>query len=117
MKLLFFTVLVCTTILAGELVDNVNLKGKVFYGFFVVQILIGLIAALFPKVNLFGLTLYADFLNGAMLPVIFYFLIKFSENSEIMGTYVSKGFSKFFLRASTAVIFVAVVVSFIGKFL
>jgi len=37
-------------------------------------------------VNLFKLTLYADFLNGAMLPVIFYFLIKFSENPEIMAS-------------------------------
>jgi Mn2+/Fe2+ NRAMP family transporter len=112
------TAYVFTEFFGYERTLNANfLKGKVFYGFFVVQILIGLIAALFPKVNLFGLTLYADFLNGAMLPVIFYFLIKFSENSEIMGKYVSKGFSKFFLRASTAVIFVAVVVSFIGKFL
>jgi Mn2+/Fe2+ NRAMP family transporter len=91
-------------------------KGKTFYTFFILQILIGVIAALFPSVNLFGLTLYADYLNGALLPVIFYFLIHFSESREVMGEYVSKGFAKWFLRGSAVVILLAVIVTFFGKF-
>ncbi len=94
------------------------LKGRVFYSFFIVQVLLGLGVALFPKINLFGLTLYADYLNGAMLPVIFYFLIKFSEDKAIMGEkYISKGFASWFLKGSAVVITFAVIVSFIGKFL
>ncbi|MDR3642269.1 MAG: divalent metal cation transporter [Candidatus Doudnabacteria bacterium] len=91
------------------------LKGKVFYSFFIVQILIGLIVALFPKINLFGLTLYADYLNGAMVPVIFYFLIRFSESPEIMGArYITRGFSKWFLRISAVAITIAVTATVIG---
>lgn len=112
------TAYVFTEFFGYERTLNANfLKGKVFYIFFAVQIALGLVIALFPGINLFGLTLYADFLNGALLPVIFFFLIRFSENSEIMGKYASRGFSKFFLRAATVVILIAVVASFVGKFI
>ncbi len=90
-------------------------KGKYFYGFFIIQLLIGLIAALFPQTSLFKLTLYVDFLNGAMLPIIFYFLLKFSEDKEIMGKYVVSGASKIFVRGAAILITIAVVISFIGK--
>lgn len=93
------------------------LKGKVFYSFFIIQILIALVVALFPKINLFGLTLYADYLNGAMVPVIFYFLIRFSEDSSIMGQYITRGFSKWFLRVSAVGIAIAVVATLAGSFL
>lgn len=92
-------------------------KGRYFYSFFILQILIGLIAALFPQTSLFKLTLYVDFLNGAMLPVIFYFLVKFSEDPQIMGKYVSSGLTKIFVRGSAILISIAVVISFIGKIL
>ncbi len=90
-------------------------KGRLFYLFFLIQILIALIAALFPAVSLFKLTLYVDFLNGAMLPLIFFFLIKFSEDEEIMGQYTSKGFAKIFLRICAVVIVLAVIISSLGK--
>ena len=92
-------------------------KGKLFYSFFIIQILVGLLIALFPQTSLFKLTLYVDFLNGAMLPVIFYFLVKFSENEEIMGKYVTSGFSRIFVRASAIIISILVVLSFFGKIL
>lgn len=90
-------------------------KGKLFYLFFMIQIIIALLVALFPDVGLFQFTLYVDFLNGAMLPVIFYFLIKFSEDKEIMGSYVLTGFTRMFLRGAAIIITFAVVVSFFGK--
>jgi len=92
-------------------------KGKLFYGFFIIQILMGLLVALFPQTSLFKLTLYVDFLNGAILPVIFYFLVKFSEDKEIMGKYVISGFSRFLVRASAIVISILVFLTFFGKIL
>jgi Mn2+/Fe2+ NRAMP family transporter len=92
-------------------------KGKLFYGFFIIQILMGLFFALFPQTSLFKLTLYVDFLNGAMLPVIFYFLVKFSEDEEIMGKYVTSGFSRFLVRGSAIVISILVILTFFGKIL
>jgi Mn2+/Fe2+ NRAMP family transporter len=92
------------------------LKGRVFYTFFILQIALGLFVALFPRINLFGLTLYADYLNGAMLPVIFYFLIRFSEDKLIMGEkYISKGFASWFLKASAVIITIAVFATFFGR--
>lgn len=90
-------------------------KGKLFYMFFIVQIAVGMLAALFPSVNLFQLTLYVDFLNGAMLPVIFFFLIRFSEDRGIMGDYAVRGFSSIFLRIAAVLITIAVCVSIYGK--
>jgi len=92
-------------------------KGRLFYAFFIIQIVLALIIALFPNTSLFGLTLYADFLNGAMLPLIFYFLIKISEDEEIMGKYKTTGLNLFFLNLSAVVITIAVVITMIGRFL
>ncbi len=92
-------------------------KGRLFYIFFIIQILIGLIITLLPQLSLFDITLYVDYLNGVMLPVIFYFLIKFSTDEEIMGKYKVKGFSKYMLIASAVVITFAVLITFLGKIL
>lgn len=92
-------------------------KGRLFYLFFILQILIGFLVVLFPKTSLFKLTLYVDFLNGAMLPVIFYFLLKFSKDPEIMGSYVSRGWTEKFLQVSFYLLTGAVLITFIGKFL
>ncbi|MCL5666204.1 MAG: divalent metal cation transporter [Patescibacteria group bacterium] len=111
------TAYVFTEFFGYERTLNANFtKGRTFYVFFILQIAFGLVVTLFPKVNLFGITLYADYLNGAMLPVIFYFLIRFSENKAIMGEkHVSRGFSKYFLRASALAVTLAVIISFVGK--
>ncbi|MEX1052487.1 MAG: divalent metal cation transporter [Patescibacteria group bacterium] len=89
-------------------------KGRIFYSFFVIQIILATAITLIPQIRLFELTIYVDYLNGAMLPVIFYFLILFSENSGIMGKWVTGKFTKYFLRACAVVISIAVIVSFIG---
>lgn len=90
-------------------------KGRLFYIFFIVQIVFALIVALFPNTSLFKLTLYADFLNGAMLPIIFFFLLKFSGDEEIMGNYKVTGVSRIVIVTATMVIMLAVLVTFIGK--
>lgn len=92
-------------------------QGRLFYLFFAIQIFIALLIVLFPDVGLFRLTLYVDFLNGAMLPVIFYFLITFAESKEIMGKYAISGFPSYFLRTCAVIITIAVIVTFVGRFL
>ncbi len=90
-------------------------KGRIFYLFFTIQIILAVLIALIPQIGLFKLTLYVDYLNGAMLPLIFYFLIIFSENTGIMGEHVSKGFAKYFLRTFAILVSIMVIVSFLGK--
>lgn len=108
---------VFTELFGYERTLNANFKaGRTFYIFFIMQLLFGLSAALFPQINLFKLTLYADYLNGAMLPVIFFFLIKFSEDPEIMGQHKSGKVAGIFIRVAAGVITLAVVATFVGKF-
>ena len=90
-------------------------KGRLFYLFFSLQIIVGLIIALVPQVSLFKLTLYVDFLKGAMLPIVFFFLIKFAESREIMGHHVLNKFERIFIRGAAIVITGAVIISFAGK--
>ncbi|GIW64569.1 MAG: Mn transporter [Patescibacteria group bacterium] len=90
-------------------------KGRLFYSFFIFQISIGLIIALIPSINLFDLTLYVDYLNGAMLPIIFYFLVKFYEDEEVMGQYASRGLTSILVKASAIIITLAVIITTIGK--
>ncbi len=106
---------VFTEMFGYERTLNVGFRsGKIFYIFFIVQILFGLIITIFPNVNLFRLTLYADYLNGAILPLIFYFLITFARDKDIMGKYRIGNFTMWFLRVAALVIFLAVAITFVG---
>lgn len=108
---------VFTEMFGYERTLNANFKkGRPFYVLFIVQIIIGLVAALLPKTNLFGITLYADYLNGAMLPVIFYFLIKFSEDKLLMNGHASGKVLGFLIRAAALIIMVAVAATFFKRF-
>lgn len=100
---------VFTELFGYERTLNASFKtGRTFYIFFIMQLIFGLSAALFPQINLFKLTLYADYLNGAMLPTIFFFLIKFSEDGKIMGKHKTGRLAGIFMRVSAAVITLAV---------
>jgi len=91
-------------------------QSKMFYSFLIIQLIIGLIAALIPALSLFQLTLYASFLNGAILPVIFFFLIKFSNDSGIMGRHVNTKGENYILLGSSFVVLMAVLITTIGSF-
>lgn len=107
---------VFTELFGYERTLNSNFKtGRPFYIFFILQLFIGLSAALVPAINLFKLTLYADYLNGAMLPIIFYFLIRFSEDTAVMGPHVPGRFVRIFVRFSLVAITLVVAVTMVGK--
>jgi NRAMP (natural resistance-associated macrophage protein)-like metal ion transporter len=90
-------------------------RSRLFYGFFLVQILLGLIIILLPNVSLFSITLVADFMNGVMLPVIFYFLYRLTNNVELLGKYTNNRLQNVLLIGSGIVISFGVIIGFIGK--
>ncbi len=92
-------------------------EGKLFYIFFSIQIIIATIITLLPKINLFTFTLYADFLNSAMLPLILYLLIKFSEDKNIMGQHTSGKLTRITLRFFSIIITLSIIISIFGKLL
>lgn len=100
----------------GTLNDEFK-KSRLFYGFFIIQILLGLIITFIPQVSLFNITLIADFINGMILPLIFYFLYKIANNAELMGTYKNTTFQNFLLITSGFIICIGTALGGFGKIL
>lgn len=90
-------------------------KSKLFYGFFMFQVILGMIAVMLPQISLFKITLYADFLNGIFLPIIFYFLYQFANDEELMGKYKNTKVKNFLLITSGLVITAAALVGGFGE--
>lgn len=91
-------------------------KSKFFYGFFLFQLLLALAIVMRPNFSLFQITLYADFFNGIMLPVIFFFLYKFANNPEIMGKYKNNRLQNILLLGTGVLITIAALAGGVGKF-
>lgn len=90
-------------------------KSRFFYGFFVFQILLASLFVMQPAFSLFKITLYTDFLNGLILPVIFVYLYRFANNEEIMGKYKNTKLQNFLLISCGVIITLAVSFGLVGK--
>lgn len=64
-------------------------KSRLFYSLFLFQIVVGLMIVLLPQISLFKITLFANFINGLILPILFYFLYRFANDSELLGQYTN----------------------------
>jgi len=95
--------------------DQGFLKSRFFYGFFIFQIILASIFVMQPKFSLFQITLYADFLNGFVLPIIFYFLYRFANDEHLMGKYKNNRLQNFLLIAMAVIISIASIVGLVGK--
>lgn len=92
--------------LSGSL-DHSFQKGPAFYTLFLFQLAAaGLVVAL-PFVSLFKLALTAQIVNALLLPLIFYFLIKLTNDRRIMGQHVNNSFQKYFAAGATVIICLA----------
>lgn len=89
-------------------------KGKLFYGLFVVQVIIAGIIVLLPHISLFKIVLYTQSLNGVLLPLIMYFLVKLVNNRELMGKYVNSKITNIVMYVSMSIIVIASLVVVIG---
>ena len=92
-------------------------KSRLFYGLFIAQVLLAVVVVLIPNFSLFGFTLYADFLNGVFLPVIFFFLYKFSNDKELMGKYTNSRIKNILLITSGVAITIGSLLGGFGKIL
>lgn len=84
-------------------------RGKTFYRIFLLQIVIASLIVLLPSINLFKLALISQTVNAMMLPLVFYFLIKFTDNSILMGEHINNKFQRYF---GIGAIFVILIASF-----
>lgn len=99
---------------SGSLDEDLR-KSKLFYTTLMVQLGIGTIIALMPNVSLFTITLAANFINGAILPIIFFFLYQFANNEAIMGKFMNNKAQNWMLAVSAVIIIIASFLGLIGQ--
>lgn len=102
---------------AGSL-DSSYDRGKLFYGIFLIQLIIAAIIVMIPSISLFKIVFYTQALNGALLPFVFYFLLKITNDKELMGKHTNNRFFNYFAIISSILIVLAsvfTVVSFLIK--
>lgn len=92
-------------------------KSKFFYGFFVFQVVLAAIFVMQPNFSLFSFTLYADFLNSVILPVMFIFLFNFANSKDIMGKFVNNKLQNIILVGCGIIITLAVMAGLVGGLL
>jgi len=91
--------------------DTSFTKSRSFYIIFLIQLIIATVAVMIPGVSLFKLAITAQVLNAMMLPLVFYFLIKFTSNPTIMNRYINSSFQRIFAIIATIIIIIASVLT------
>jgi Mn2+/Fe2+ NRAMP family transporter len=64
--------------------------GRIFYSLILISIIIPAIIVLIPKIPLILIMLLSQDINGILLPIILFFIIKIINNKQIMGQYTNK---------------------------
>jgi Mn2+/Fe2+ NRAMP family transporter len=98
---------------SGSLDDSFK-KSKTFYVLYFAQLAIATVVILFSNVSLFQIAIVTQTINAVMLPPVFFFLLKLTNDRELMGDYVNNRFQRLFATGSTLVILAA---SFVTVFL
>lgn len=83
-------------------------QAPVFMGLFTGLIILGAAVAMIPGLPLFAVLILVQMLNGALLPILLFFVIKLASNKEIMGQYAIGPVYRIIAWASMIVITIAV---------
>jgi NRAMP (natural resistance-associated macrophage protein)-like metal ion transporter len=67
-------------------------RGKIFYGIFILSLVLAAVIVSLPQVSLFHIVFYTQSLNAILLPLILFFLLKIMNNRELMGKFVNSKF-------------------------
>lgn len=97
--------------------DTKFTQSKTFYQLFLIQIVIAFIINLLPFINLFQVAIIGQTINALMLPPVFYYLIKLTNNQKIMGEYRNTNFQRNAAITGTVIILAASTFSVIANFI
>jgi Mn2+/Fe2+ NRAMP family transporter len=92
--------------LSGSL-DDTYQKSKTFYILFMVQLVVATVVALFVPLSLFKVAVITQTVNAVVLPPVFYYLIKLTNDRKLMGNYANNRFQNIFSISCTVIIIVA----------
>ena len=86
--------------------DRTWKQAPVFYWFYTLLIVGGAAVVLLPHFNIIFMAILSQVLNGVLLPVILYFMLKLINNKELMGEHTNNGWLNL-IAWSTALIVIA----------
>jgi Mn2+/Fe2+ NRAMP family transporter len=92
-------------------------RGKLFYGIFLFQLLLAFAIVMIPSVSLFKIVFYTQSLNGAIMPFVFYFLLKITNDKDLMGVNINSKWYNYFATVSSVVIVFASLFTIISSLL
>ncbi|OGG30526.1 hypothetical protein A3A63_04445 [Candidatus Gottesmanbacteria bacterium RIFCSPLOWO2_01_FULL_46_9] len=98
--------------LSGSLNTSFN-RSKSFYLIFLIQLIAAGVIVMFPNVSLFHLVIASQALNAMMLPFVFYYLLKLTNNRTIMGNFINKPFQRKLGKFAIIVISIASILGLI----
>ena len=91
-------------------------QSRTFYMLFGLQLIIGFFIVMIPSIDLFKIAIVGQIINAMVLPFIFYFLIKFTNQTKYMGKYANNSFQKWFAIIGTIIIILASIFTIISTF-
>jgi Mn2+/Fe2+ NRAMP family transporter len=100
---------------SGSLDDSFK-KSKTFYYLYGIQLVVAMAIAIFSNVSLFQIAVLTQTINAVALPLVFYYLIKLTNDRNLMGAFANNPFQKWFAIACTVVIVIASVFTVVASF-
>jgi Mn2+/Fe2+ NRAMP family transporter len=91
---------------SGSLDDSFK-KSKTFYILFGLQLVFAAAVAMFGNISLFQIAVLTQIINAVALPLVFYYLIKLTDDKKLMGEFANNKFQKYFAIVCTVVIVIA----------
>lgn len=82
-------------------------RGKLFYGIFLFQLILAALIVALPFVSLFKIVFFTQSLNALILPSIFFFLLKITNDKDLMGKYTNSKLYNYLATISSAIIIIA----------
>jgi Mn2+/Fe2+ NRAMP family transporter len=102
--------------LSGSLNDSFK-KSKTFYILYALQLLIVAVVVIFTQLSLFKVAIVTQTINAVALPLVFYYLIKLTNDKQLMGHFANNKFQKYFAIVCTVVIVIASVFTLVSYFI
>jgi Mn2+/Fe2+ NRAMP family transporter len=92
--------------ISGSLNDSFK-KSKTFYILFGVQMIAAATFVIFGNISLFKIAVFTQTINAVALPLVFYYLLKLTNDRKLMGEFVNNKFQKYFALICSIVIVIA----------
>ncbi len=95
--------------------DEPYKKSRTFYTIFLVNLLLSGFLVLTPYFPLFSIVVYTQSLNAILLPIFFFFLIKFANNPDLLGRHINSRLYNILSISASVFIVIATIIAVLAS--